>query len=185
MNLTSIHKAAAAKRSRRAVTIMELLIACTITTVIFVALGKVIMTTARSFMAMGNYGDLDRASRNALDILSRDVRQSRQLLTYTPKRISLQANDNSTNIYNYDSSTGRLTRQSGGRSTVLLTQCDYLNFSIYQRNPSNNWSWYPVSSSNLYSTTKLIDVSWKCSRKILGAKVNTESVQTAKIVIRN
>jgi hypothetical protein len=31
----------------------------------------------------------------------------------------------------------------------------------------------------------MIDVSWKCSREILGAKINTESVQTAKIVIRN
>jgi len=28
-------------------------------------------------------------------------------------------------------------------------------------------------------------VSWKCSRTILGAKINTESVQTAKIVLRN
>ena len=34
-------------------------------------------------------------------------------------------------------------------------------------------------------TAKLIDVSWKCSRKIMGEKLNTESVQTAKIVIRN
>jgi hypothetical protein len=32
---------------------------------------------------------------------------------------------------------------------------------------------------------KLVDVSWLCSRKILGRKVNTESVQTAKIVMRN
>jgi hypothetical protein len=30
-----------------------------------------------------------------------------------------------------------------------------------------------------------VDVSWKCSRQILGEKVNTESVQTAKIVMRN
>jgi hypothetical protein len=30
----------------------------------------------------------------------------------------------------------------------------------------------------------LIEVSWICSRQIFGKKVNTESVQTAKIVIR-
>ncbi len=184
MNVTSIHNAAAANRSRRAMTLMEVLIASTISVVVFAAVGKLAVSTARSFVAMGNYGDLDRASRTALDILSRDVRQSRQLLTYTPKQISLRANDNGTNTYSYNSSTGNLTRQSGGTNKVLLTQCDYLNFSIYQRNPSNNWSWYPVSSSQL-ATTKLIDVSWKCSRKILGEKVNTESVQTAKIVIRN
>ena len=32
---------------------------------------------------------------------------------------------------------------------------------------------------------KLLDVSWRCSRKVLGQKLNTESVQTSKIVIRN
>lgn len=205
MNLTSIQNAAVARgiarsvtgvsqdriipraktnRSRRAMTIMDVLIASTIATILFAALGTLAVSTARSFVALGNYGDLDRASRNALDILGRDVRQSRAVTAYTPTQISLLANDNSTNTYSYNSSTGNLTRQSGGTTTVLLTQCDYLNFNIYQRNPSNNWSWYPVAS-NQVSTAKLIDVSWKCSRKILGEKVNTESVQTAKIVIRN
>ena len=32
---------------------------------------------------------------------------------------------------------------------------------------------------------KLVDLNWRCSRQILQQKVNTESVQTAKIVIRN
>ena len=184
MNVNSSHNAAAANRSRRAITLIDLLIASTIATILFAAVGTLAVSTARSFVAMGNYGDLDRASRNALDILSRDVRQSRQLLSYTPKQISLRANDNSTLTYSFNPSTGNFTRQNGGTNKVLLTQCDYLNFSIYQRNPSNNWGWYPVSS-NLIATTKLIDVSWKCSRKILGEKVNTESVQTAKIVLRN
>lgn len=35
------------------------------------------------------------------------------------------------------------------------------------------------------SLCKLIKVYWKCSRNILGQKVNTESVQAAQIVLRN
>ena len=31
---------------------------------------------------------------------------------------------------------------------------------------------------------KLVQLHWICSRKIFGAKVNTESVQSAKVVIR-
>ena len=184
MSLTSIQNAAAANRSRQAMSLIEVLIAAAIATILFAAIGTLAVSTARSFVALGNYGDLDRASRAALDLLSRDVRQSRALTAYTPTQISLLANDNTTLIYTYNSSTGKFTRQSGSNTKVLLSQCDYLNFNIYQRNPSNNWSWYPVAS-NLLSTTKLIDVSWKCSRKILGQKINTESVQTAKIVIRN
>jgi hypothetical protein len=184
MRLTSIQIAAAANRGRRAMTLMDVLIATTIATILFAMVGTLAVSTARSFKALGNYADLDRASRDALDILSRDVRQSRALTYYEPTRISLVDNDNSSLTYSYNPSTGNVTRQSGGTTKVLLTECDYLNFKIYQRNPSNNWSWYPVSGNQL-STAKLIDVSWKCSRKILGEKVNTESVQTAKIVIRN
>jgi len=77
-----------------------------------------------------------------------------------------------------------VTRTIGTTNTVLLTQCDFLNFDISQRNPSNNFTFYPCPATNV-SIAKLIDVSWRCSRQILGAKINTESVQTAKIVIRN
>ena len=184
MRLTSIQIAAAANGRRRAMTLMDVLIAATIATILFAMVGMLAVSTARSFKALGNYADLDRASRDALDILSRDVRQARALTNYSPTQISLVDNNNSLLTYNYNSSTGNLTRQSGGTTKVMLTECDYLNFKIYQRNPSNSWSWYPVSG-NQFSTAKLIDVSWKCSRKIMGAKVNTESVQTAKIVIRN
>jgi hypothetical protein len=184
MNVTSIQNAAAAKRSRLAMTLVEVLVAAAISTIVFAAIGTLAVSTARSFVALGNYADLDRASRDALDILSRDVREARALTAYTPRQISLLTLDNSTLIYSYNSSTGNFTRQSAGNTKVLLTECDYLNFNIYQRNPSNNWSWYPVASNQI-TTAKLLDVSWKCSRKILGQKVNTESVQTAKIVIRN
>ena len=165
-------------------TLMDVLIASTIATVLFAMIGTLAVSTARSFVALGNYGDLDSTSRTALDTLSRDVRQARSLTAYSPKQISLLANDNTQLTYSYNPSTGNFTRQNGNNTKVLLTECDYLNFNIYQRNPSNNWSWYPVASNQI-STTKLIDVSWRCSRKILGEKVNTESVQTAKIVIRN
>ncbi len=47
---------------------------------------------------------------------------------------------------------------------------------------------YPATnSSGVYdpSICKLINMSWKCSRTILGSKMNTESVQTAQVVLRN
>ena len=39
-------------------------------------------------------------------------------------------------------------------------------------------------TSATVATAKVIDLSWVCSRSILGQKANTESVQTARIVIR-
>lgn len=183
MKLHSLSAPKTRRGSCAGMSLLEMLVAMTISTLVMAGIGSVTIFTARSFVALGNYADLDEASRNALDVLSRDVRQARAVTAHTPQKITLLANDNSTLTYTYNPSTSQLTRQSAGGTTVLLEQCDFLKFNIYQRNPSNNWTWYPVQSD--VSTAKLIDVSWRCSRQILGQKVNTESVQTAKIVIRN
>jgi len=185
MKLNATPALNARRRNSTAMTLLEMLIAVTISVVVFAIIGSITIFTARSFVALSNYASLDSASRRALDTLSRDVRASRAVISpFTSTSLKLTANDNSTVTYTYTPSTRRLTRTSNDGIKVLLDQCDFLNFHIYQRNPSNNWQWYPVQS-NLLSTAKLVDVSWKCSRKILGQSVNTESVQTAKIVIRN
>jgi len=165
-------------------TLVELMVSAAIASIVFAAVGSLSMFTSRSFVAMGNYSDLDRLSRNALDRMSRDIRQSRQLTTFTSTKLSFLQQDGTTLTFDYNPGSGTLVRKQGSANTTLLTECDFLAFHISQRNPSNNFSFYPVSGTNL-STAKMIDVNWRCSRKILGNKVNTESVQTAKIVLRN
>jgi len=53
---------------------------------------------------------------------------------------------------------------------------------LRQRNPiDGSLEVYDAAS---FDVAKVIDVSWVCSRTIFGRKENTESVQTARIVIR-
>lgn len=171
------------KRGRAGMTLLELMIATAIASIVLAALASLSLFSARSFVAMGNYADLDQASRLALDKVSREIRQTRALTYYAPNRLTfLDADGTSSLTYRWDSDAGKLYRERNGNRTVLLTQCDYLNFRISQRNPSNNFVFWPAAN---LSQAKLIDVSWRCSRQVLGAKINTESVQTAKIVIRN
>lgn len=172
------------RRHESGLSLLEIMIATMIATIALAALGSMAVFTARSFVATGNYADLDRASRNALDVITRDIRESRAVVPTGNTKLTITTWDNSALVLEYKPSTAQFTRTHNGTTTVLLKQCDYLSFSNYTRVPGANWSWYPVSAGSL-STTKLVDVSWKCSRKILGKKVNTESVQTAKIVIRN
>jgi hypothetical protein len=88
--------------------------------------------------------------------------------------------DNSLLAYTFTNDV--LMRIKNGSSSVLLTNVDYLSFQICQRNNvAGTWDQYVAGD---VSTCKLISVSWVCSRTILGSKINTESVQTAKIVIR-
>ena len=170
------------KQSRRGMTLLEMMIAGCIAAIVLTAVMLITMYSARSFVAMGNYADLDQASRNALDNMSREIRQTLGLKSYSSTQLTFQENPSNTLSYIYDPDRRTLTRRRAGIDTVLLEQCDFLNFNISQRNPSNAFTFYPATSP---SVAKLIDVSWRCSREILGAKINTESVQTAKIVIRN
>jgi len=167
-------------------TLVEVLIMGAIATVVIAAVMIFTLFATRSFIALGNYNDLDKASRNALDRLSREIRQTDALTAFATNKLTFRDYDDQPLVYQWTppagTNAGRLDRIKGGVTTTLLTQCDFLNFGISQRNPSNGFSFY--ATTNL-SSVKLIDMNWRCSRKILQLKVNIESVQTAKIVMRN
>jgi hypothetical protein len=176
------HLKQAAVRRCAGMTLTDVMVATGIAFIVFAAVASLSMYTARSFAAMGNYADLDNASRNALDTMSRDIRQCQSMNAFSPTQLTFTDCDTNTLTFTYDSSARTLTKVDNGLTNVLLYQCDYLNFDISKRNPSNSFTFYSTTNA---SEAKLVDVSWRCSRQILGAAVNTESVQTAKIVIRN
>lgn len=163
-------------------TLMELMISVGIATMF--VLGVIILTQFtlnQGLFAIANYSDLNAKSRQTLDRLSRDIRSSSQVIAFSTNSISLTNSDGTAFSYTWDGSN-RLVRTYAGSSSTMLTNCDYLCFNIYQRNPSNNFLFYTATN---IAQAKLVDVSWRCSRQYLGAKLNTESVQTARIVIRN
>lgn len=172
------------RRRRSGLSILEMLIAMSIGVMLLAAMATFAIYTARGFVSQGNYADLDRASRNALDTITRDIRQSRSVTAITSTKLTLANHDSQPLVLEFNTGNGQFTRTESNKTTVLLTQCEFGYFTNYIRVPANNWQWYPVNT-NLASATKLIDVNWKCSRKIISKKFNTESVQTAKIVIRN
>ena len=176
---------AAVRRNRRsAFTLVEVMITLGIATMFVV--GVITFTTItfkQGTFAIGNYTDLNTRSRRTLDTLSRDIRNSSGLVSFSTKAITMTNSISGlTFTYQWDGSN-LVTRTYGGIRTVMMTNCDYLCFNIYQRNPTNNFAF--VSCNSTPSQTKLIDVSWRCSRQYLGNKLNTESVQTARIVMRN
>ncbi len=171
-------------------TLAEMMVAVGIGSLILMAVMQTSLFTSRSFAALGNYCDLDQASRNALDRMSRDIREARVYGDYAANGMSFTNMDNTWFSYTWDPTHKTVTRVWGTvspkattSSTVVLTGCDYFSFRIWQRNPTNQF-WFPYSAMADPHVTKLVDVSWKCSRRVLN-QFNTESVQTAKIVLRN
>jgi type II secretory pathway pseudopilin PulG len=169
--------------SRIGTTLIELVVAMGSGGVILGSMLCTALTISDTSVAISNYCDLNQASRNTLDTMSRDLRNTATVTSISDSQVTV-SNVLTGDVISYDwDGSNDLTRTfDGTNSTVMLTECDYLHFSNYQRNPTNDFQFLPASTP---AETKLISVSWRCSRQILGVKLDTESVQTAQICIRN
>ena len=165
-------------------TLLEILVALGISSIALVTLAAFAFYSARSFAAIGNYVDLDNTSRKAVDLMSKEIRQTGALVYYQPNVLTFTNYDDHTSLqYIYDPAERKLTRVKDAISTVLLTGCESLEFHIYQRTPQPGTnSFYAATAA---AQCKLIEMKWRCSRSLLGKKANTETVQTAQVVIRN
>ena len=163
-------------------TLIEMLVASAITTILFAMVASATMFSRYSMVALSNYSDLQNQSRFALDRITREIRQASSVTSFSTNAFTLRKGDGTTIQFQYSPDNRTLVRTSGGRSEVLLEECNSLTFFNYQRNTMpQTYVQYPVTSID---TTKLIQLNWVCSRPVMGSRRNTECVQSAKVVIR-
>ena len=154
--------------------------------------------SARFFITLSNYVDLDRQSRLAMDRMGQEIRQAERVTAYAADKVTVLVGSNQV-TYAYFADRKRLTRQVGNATPqTLLSGCDSARFDIYQRQPTNVdlttgasqiLGLLPISLTPVYAVAtvdnaKIVQLSWNCSRSILGKTANTESAQFARIVIR-
>ena len=181
-------------------TLVELLMAVGISGMVFAAVSVLIFFSGRSYAALANYVDLDSRSRSALDRMSKEIRQvdevtgsgttslpSGQVITNRLVLSGTETNGSAYTVtYDYSPATATLVRTKEGGSypgtTTLLTGCTYLNFGMYQRVPKTN-SFEQFDAADL-ATCKVVQLDWICSRKIFNKTANTETIESAKVVIR-
>ncbi len=188
-------------RSSRAFTLVEVVVVVLVGALLLYAIYILGLYGARTFAAMGNYADLDSRSRLALDTMTREIREAQSLTAFvngpTSKSLTFYNGvQNSTIAFSWDATSGTITFAKTGQDTqTLLTGCVAWNFALYQRTPCitpTNILYYPatnISGVLTPSLCKLIDMSWKCARTnfamMTSQRFNTETVQTAQIVLRN
>jgi hypothetical protein len=173
------------RRRLAGMTLAEALVGMCIVMLILLALCAFSMFSTRSFATMYNYVDLDDDNRIAMDTLTRDVRQARRVIDCTASRLILEDPNGNTLAFIYDPTARTLTRTNSATpaaTKVMLQECDRMLFKIGQRNTVAGG--YDVYAAATPETAKVVNVSWLCSRTLFGRKENTESVQTARIVIR-
>ncbi len=181
---------------QRAFTLIEMLVAfgVGVTVVgVIVALGIV---TAQNYKAITNYVNMDDQSRNALDLISREIREASALVSFNtnnPQTLVFANHTDGTSVtLTYSSSAQTLTLAKTGQATkTLLTGCAKFNFQMFNRHPmTNTYAFYYATNFTTGQldarVCKVINMNWKCSRAMgLGSTLNTEIVQTAQVVLRN
>jgi len=180
---TRVFKPALGPRRQAAFTLIELMVASALSVVLATAIGTFALFSSRSFVVMTNYTEMNQRSQLALDKMSKDIRQARLLGYYSTNSLTFTNADGTPLRFTYSPGTRKLVRVSGGKTNTLLSDCDSLQFWIYQHTMvSNSFDCYlPAVVTN----ARVIQVTWKNSRTVLGKKATTESVESSKITLRN
>ena len=171
------------KRAVAGHTLPDLLIALGLGGLLLAAVACVYLYTARSFVDLGNYMEMDGNARNALDVMSAEIRQADGINSYSSNALSLRFG---TNVLSYtlNSSQRTLSRTYGSVTRTLLTDCDAVRYDVFQRNPTNGlYDTFPDATSA--TNAKLVEVTVLSTRSILGRKANSTTLQSARIVMRN
>lgn len=174
-------KTTSTSRRRSGAILAEWIIAVAVGSLVMVALAAFSLFSARFFVTLRNCVDLDSQARVAVDRMSREIRQASKLTSYAPEKITVSVNSNLV-TFAYDSTAKTLTRLTDTAKTVLLSGCESARFDIFARQATNaNYDTFPTATVD---NAKVVQITWNCTRSILGNKENTEAVQSAQVVIR-
>jgi len=167
-------------RATLAMTLPEMMVAVAVGSLLLMAVATVFGNSIKSFALMGNYVNMDRDSRNALDRMTREIRRAGSLTSFASDRLvfTKYAATNFSLVYQWDANAHRLTEWKTGstKTNILLTDCDEFAFAMQKASGAATTS---------ASEGKKISVTWKCSRTMLGKQFSTEQMQQALIVVRN
>jgi prepilin-type N-terminal cleavage/methylation domain-containing protein len=183
-----------APRAKRGWTLVEMLVAVGIFSLMSMALMGTYIFSVKSMAAMYNYAALDQYNRQAMDQLTREIRQSLKVLDYNTNSITiLTARDDGTAgptvTYSFSPTTKKLLRLSSEGNRLLLTNCCLLSFQLFTRCPTNPTlesitNEFPVATSNWTNTVKVLRLTWKTAIQLPSGPINSENIQTAQVVIR-
>lgn len=172
------------RHSERGVTLLETLISSGVGVVVLGAIMTMSFYTSRSFSSMDNLTKMDMEGRIALDKMTREIRAARRLEALTPTNMVFNLDTGGPLEYVFFNESEELRQIKGSEVSVLLEGCKAVRFDAFQRNSlSGTFNQFPNIA--LTNDAKVIQVSWRCVRDILGAEESVVDVQSAKIVVRS
>ena len=163
-------------------TLTELMVAVALGCMLFATVGAMSVFSSRTFLVTSNFTRINQQNRISLDVISRDVRQADKVISCATNSLVLASSTN-TITFKYDPAARTVQRVVGNRSEVLMRDCDYIRYDMFQRNATNGtYDYYPTANP---TTCKVVQVTVGCSKPVYGtSRKDMAYQQAAKIVIR-
>ena len=166
---------------RNGFTLVELLIAVTISLLLLAVCFALSLYTSRSIASLTDSVDLGARSRHAIDYMSKKLRETSSINSFSSNSVAVTYRGRPLS-YTYDPDTKTLVETYQSKEKTLLEDCDRLAFTLYKRVPiTNSFEQFPAGAS--ISEGKVIQVSWHCGR-VLARKSGSAEMASARIVLR-
>lgn len=170
------------RAAQRGFTLPELLIGIGLAGLVIAVIGSLSLYSGVNFACLINYTEMDSASLNAMNRLTRDIRSANGASAISTNSITLRTDTGSPLTYSYSGNTRTLSRIDGTNTSVILRECDQLQFFVYQRTPiEGQFAQYEIGDTN---ESKVVFVTWTCSRTVFGRKLTTDSASAGRVVMR-
>src|SRR5260370_34478337 len=117
------------KRNRKAFTLVEMMVAVGLGSLLFLAVAAFSLYVSRSYVPMTNYADMDEQGQLALDRFTQQVRQVKSLTSYTSSTngsitsLTFKDYDDQTLTFTYDPNAKSFSRIKGGTTNLYLSAC--------------------------------------------------------------
>jgi Tfp pilus assembly protein PilW len=167
-------------------TLIEMLIAVTVSVFVIASILTLLVISMQNYVATANYVRMNDQSRNAMDRISREIRNASGVVSATPgtSLVLINSNNNATISISYDSSAQTLTLTTNLVTLATLTGCTNFSFQLYNRQTSTTNVSFNTTTTDLNSC-KAVSLSWFCKKPITGSKFSTEIVQASQVMLRN
>src|SRR5262245_43485388 len=113
-----------AHKKGAAFTLVEMMVSLAVFSIVGMALMTIYVYSIRSFAALTNYSMLDKENRLAMDKMTFEIRQAKQIVNYTTNgssSLTILNGNNDTVTYSFNPGSKQMVRQSSaGESQILL-----------------------------------------------------------------
>ena len=178
-----VFKIIPSKSRQAAFTLVELMVAAAVSTVVLGAMLSFYLSSNRSFSYLTNHTLMEQQNSYTMDTLSKQIRRARHLTAYTTNSVTFTDYDTNTLQFIYSSTTKTLARVKQGQTNILLTDCTSLQFQMYTDKLQTNTFDVTTIATNI-TQCQVVGVSWTCAKSSLNIS-NYEQMQCAKILMRN